>query len=125
MRDGTHLVQALFQGRAGRARRDRARIEEITRSPRGQPAHPRKDRRLDLQERRAESAWRLVDAAGWRGVSPAAEHASPLHANFLINGGTATAAELEGLGEAVARTYARSSASQLEWEIKRVGRAAT
>ena len=47
---------------------------------------------------------------------------SPLHANFLINTGEATAADLEGLGEAVARRRAATTGVTLEWEIKRLGR---
>ncbi len=49
---------------------------------------------------------------------------SPLHANFLINTGEATAADLEGLGEAVRADVLRKSGVQLEWEIKRIGRPA-
>ena len=47
------------------------------------------------------SAWKLVDEAGWRGKPFGGAMFSPLHANFLINTGEATAADLEGLGEAV------------------------
>jgi UDP-N-acetylmuramate dehydrogenase len=49
---------------------------------------------------------------------------SPLHSNFMINTGHATAADLEGLGEAV-RTDVRARAGvELQWEIKRIGRSA-
>jgi UDP-N-acetylmuramate dehydrogenase len=46
---------------------------------------------------------------------------SDKHANFLINTGDATAADIEGLGEEVrARVLAKTGVT-LEWEIKRVG----
>ena len=48
---------------------------------------------------------------------------SPLHANFLINTGEATAADIEGLGEAVRADVFAKTGVQLEWEIKRIGRA--
>ena len=49
---------------------------------------------------------------------------SPLHANFLINTGDATAADLEVLGESVREDVRSRSGVALEWEIKRLGRSA-
>ena len=49
---------------------------------------------------------------------------SEQHANFLINDGQATAAELEGLGEAVRAEVRARFGVELEWEIKRIGRPA-
>ena len=43
------------------------------------------------------------------------------HCNFLINLGSATAADLEGLGEEVRRRVFDVTGIKLEWEIKRVG----
>jgi UDP-N-acetylmuramate dehydrogenase len=47
---------------------------------------------------------------------------SPKHANFLINTGNASAADLEGLGEEVRRRVYDASGVVLEWEIRRIGR---
>jgi UDP-N-acetylmuramate dehydrogenase len=68
------------------------------------------------------SAWRLIDAAGCRGLQRGGAMISPKHANFLINTGNATAADLEGLGEEVRRRVCDNSGVVLEWEICRVGR---
>ena len=46
---------------------------------------------------------------------------SEKHCNFLINNGTATAAQLEALGEEVRRRVFETSGVTLEWEIKRIG----
>lgn len=43
------------------------------------------------------------------------------HANFLINTGDASAADLEGLGEEVRKKVYDSSGITLEWEIMRIG----
>ncbi|MDO9524101.1 MAG: UDP-N-acetylenolpyruvoylglucosamine reductase, partial [Gemmobacter sp.] len=43
------------------------------------------------------------------------------HANFLINTGGASAADLEGLGEEVRKRVLQQTGIRLEWEIKRVG----
>jgi UDP-N-acetylmuramate dehydrogenase len=47
---------------------------------------------------------------------------SEKHANFLINTGDATAADLEGLGEEVRRRVHEGSGVTLRWEIRRIGR---
>jgi UDP-N-acetylmuramate dehydrogenase len=67
------------------------------------------------------SAWRLIDAAGCRGLVRGGAMVSPQHTNFLINTGIATAADLEGLGEEVKRRVHDTSGVLLEWEIERIG----
>ena len=47
---------------------------------------------------------------------------SELHANFMINTGDATAADLEGLGEQVRADVKSKFGVELHWEIKRIGR---
>ena len=44
------------------------------------------------------------------------------HANFLINTGSAIAADIEGLAEEVRRRVYETSGIMLEWEIQRIGR---
>jgi UDP-N-acetylmuramate dehydrogenase len=68
------------------------------------------------------SAWRLIDAAGCRGLRRRGALVSPKHANFLINTGKASAADLEGLGEEVRRRVFENTGVLLEWEIRRIGR---
>jgi UDP-N-acetylmuramate dehydrogenase len=70
------------------------------------------------------SAWKLVDEAGWRGKLFGQAMFAPQHANFLINTGEATAADLEGLGEAVRADVKAILGVELTWEIRRVGRPA-
>lgn len=68
------------------------------------------------------SAWRCVDAAGWRGRLHGGAMFSPQHANFLINTGDATAADLEVLAERVRTEVRTGQGVELEWEVKRIGR---
>jgi UDP-N-acetylmuramate dehydrogenase len=44
-----------------------------------------------------------------------------MHCNFLINTGTATATDIETLGETVRARVLATSGVRLEWEIKRIG----
>ena len=68
------------------------------------------------------SSWKLVDEAGMRGYMVGKAQMSEMHCNFMINTGGATAADLEGLGEAVRAKVLAHSGIELEWEIKRLGR---
>ncbi len=69
-------------------------------------------------------AWELIDRAGCRGLARGGAMVSEKHTNFLINTGTATAADIEGLGEEVRRRVFDKFGVTLEWEIRRVGRSA-
>ena len=69
-----------------------------------------------------DSSWRLIDAAGWRGRPLGGAMFSTLHANFMINDGQATAADLEALGEAVRADVLAKFDVDLQWEIRRIGR---
>ncbi len=68
-------------------------------------------------------AWQVIDAAGCRGLRVGAAQMSELHCNFMINTGGATAADLEALGEEVRARVKAHSGVELQWEIKRIGRA--
>lgn len=67
------------------------------------------------------SAWKLVDAAGCRGLRIGGAQVSELHCNFLLNVGDATAADVERLGETVRARVLATSGVRLEWEIRRLG----
>ena len=70
-------------------------------------------------------AWELIDAAGCRGLTLGGAQVSEKHCNFLINTGTATAADIEGLGEEVRRRVLGATGVDLHWEIRRIGVPAT
>ncbi len=68
-----------------------------------------------------QSAWKVIDAAGCRGLTLGDAQVSEMHCNFLINRGDATAADIEALGEEVRRRVKEHSGVDLQWEIKRIG----
>jgi len=67
-------------------------------------------------------AWELIDKAGCRGLRIGGAMMSPMHCNFMINTGDATAADLENLGEEVRRRVKEVTGIELRWEIRRVGK---
>ncbi len=68
------------------------------------------------------SSWKLIDAAGCRGLRVGGAQVSEKHCNFLINTGDATAADIEALGELVRARVLDHSGVDLRWEIRRIGR---
>ena len=68
-----------------------------------------------------DKAWRLIDAAGCRGLTMGDAQVSEKHCNFLLNLGKATGAEIEALGEQVRARVKAHSGVELQWEIQRVG----
>ncbi len=70
-------------------------------------------------------AWELIDRAGCRGLTHGGATVSDKHCNFLVNTGTATASDLEHLGEEVRRRVRDVTGIPLAWEIRRVGVADT
>ena len=85
------------------------------RNPAGYSSTGRADDVHDLK------AWKVIDDAGLRGARLGGAQMSEMHSNFLINTGTATAADLEGLGEEVRKKVYAQSGITLEWEIMRIG----
>ena len=115
---------ALFRGRADDPAAIEARMNEITERREATQPIREKTGGSTFKNPPGHSSWALVDEAGWRGKPFGGAMFSPLHANFLINTGEATAADLEGLGEAVRADVKSKFGIELEWEIKRIGRPA-
>lgn len=119
-------IEATYRGTPADPAQVQAKIEEITsRREQTQPIRE-KTGGSTFKNPPGHSSWKLVDEAGWRGklhaVTGGGALFSELHSNFMINPGEATAADIEGLGDAVRADVAAKLGVQLEWEIKRIGR---
>jgi UDP-N-acetylmuramate dehydrogenase len=121
------FVQATFEGTPDDPAAIRARMAEISskreasqpiREKTGGSTFANPDPPSAENQRRA---WVLIDQAGCRGLKIGGAQMSEQHANFMINVGDATAADLEGLGEEVWRRVKAASGVELRWEIKRIG----
>ena len=121
-------VEATYRGTPADPAEVQAKIDEITsRREQTQPIRE-KTGGSTFKNPPGHSSWKLVDEAGWRGKLLSATGGgakfSELHSNFMINPGEATAADIEGLGEAVRAEVLEKTGVQLHWEIKRIGRPA-
>jgi UDP-N-acetylmuramate dehydrogenase len=119
--DDVVFTQALYQGRPGDPAAILAEMEAIT--AKREETQPVKSRTggSTFKNPLPHKAWELIDAAGCRGLIRGGAQVSELHCNFLINLGSATAADIEGLGEEVRRRVREQNGIELEWEIKRIG----
>ncbi len=118
---GGVVVRARFRARPGDKPTIAARMADIRASREAtQPVRARTGGST-FRNPPGQKAWELIDAAGGRGLTRGGAQVSEKHCNFLLNLGTATAADLEGLGEELRRRVFEMSGVTLEWEIKRMG----
>jgi UDP-N-acetylmuramate dehydrogenase len=119
---GAVVVAATFQLRAGdggAARRQMARWTH--QRNRTQPIKTKNCGSV-FKNPPGDSAGRLVEAAGLKGAGEGAALISDQHANFIVNQGGATAAEVDRLISRVQATVSQRFGVALEAEVERVGR---
>ena len=115
------FTHAVFQGRPGDRTEIEAEMARITEArAQAQPIRE-KTGGSTFKNPPGAKAWQLIDAAGCRGLRIGDAQVSTLHCNFLLNVGSAAAADIENLGEEVRRRVQETSGVLLEWEIKRIG----
>ncbi|MBU6474922.1 MAG: UDP-N-acetylmuramate dehydrogenase [Alphaproteobacteria bacterium] len=119
--DDVIFLGARLQGETGDPDAIAAKIDEIkTKRAESQPIRSKTGGSTFANPENGK-AWQLIDAAGCRGLKVGAAQMSEMHANFMINTGGATAADIERLGEKVREKVYAQSGVMLRWEIKRVG----
>ncbi len=68
-----------------------------------------------------EKAGRLIEALGLKGLSVGGAQVSPVHANFIVNTGEASAADIDTLIRLVQERVLREHGIHLHPEVKRLG----
>jgi UDP-N-acetylmuramate dehydrogenase len=118
---GAVFTSAIYQGFAGDSADILARMREITEKRESSQPTRAKTGGSTFKNPEGHSSWRLIDAAGCRGLRYGGAQMSELHANFLLNVEDATAFDLETLGETVRSRVREKSGIPLRWEIRRMG----
>jgi UDP-N-acetylmuramate dehydrogenase len=115
------FTSARFRGMIAAPDAIRARMNEVQNHR--ETAQPIREKTggSTFQNPPGHSAWKLIDAAGCRGLRVGGAQVSEMHCNFLINAGTATGHDIETLGEIVRARVKENSGIELHWEIKRIG----
>ena len=120
--EGAVVTRAWLQGRPGDKVAIVTRMAEINAAREAtQPIRARTGGSTFKNPAGGPKAWELIDRAGCRGLAMGGAQVSEKHCNFLINTGSATASDLEGLGEEVIARVREATGVTLEWEIKRIG----
>jgi UDP-N-acetylmuramate dehydrogenase len=115
------FTSARFRGTAAAEAAVRARMNEVQQHR--ETAQPIREKTggSTFKNPPGDSAWKLIDAAGCRGLRIGDAQVSEMHCNFLINTGNATGHDIEALGETVRARVKQNSGIELHWEIKRIG----
>jgi UDP-N-acetylmuramate dehydrogenase len=120
------FTSATFEGRPDAVDAIEARMQSImARREKTQPIREKTGGSTfanpDMLASGGLKAWQLIDAVGGRGRIVGDAQCSPLHCNFMINRGAATAADIETLVEGLRADVLRQTGVDLRWEIKRIG----
>jgi UDP-N-acetylmuramate dehydrogenase len=115
------FTSARFRGTIAAPEAIRARMNEVQNHR--ETAQPIREKTggSTFKNPPGHSAWKLIDAAGCRGLRVGGARVSEMHCNFLINTGNATGHDIETLGETVRARVKQNSGIELHWEIKRLG----
>jgi UDP-N-acetylmuramate dehydrogenase len=119
--DDLIFVEARFEGTQDDPAAVKARMEALLAQREETQPVKSKTGGSTFKNPPGHKAWELIDQAGCRGLRHGGAQVSEKHANFLINTGVATAADIEALGEEVRARVKTRFGIELEWEIKRVG----
>ena len=115
------FVEAVFKGTADEPAAIQSRMDDITEKREASQPIREKTGGSTFKNPDGQSSWKLIDAAGCRGLRVGGAQMSKQHCNFMINADGATAADLEGLGEAVRARVLETQGVDLHWEVRRIG----
>lgn len=130
--EGAIFLEALFKGTQDfpssissrlLAIRDRRRATQPIHAYTGGStfANPSPDELVAAGFSPETKTWQLIHQVGGRGLQMGGAQISEKHTNFMINTGTATAQDLEDLGEEIRRRVKDQCGIDLRWEVKRIG----
>lgn len=120
--DGCIVVGATLQGHVAEPTAIQAEMDHIAASREASQPLRTRTGGSTFKNPPGDKAWRLIDAAGCRGLVVGGAQVSEKHCNFLLNIGAASGADIETLGETVRRRVHETQGIVLDWEIERVGK---
>ncbi|HET9355663.1 MAG TPA: UDP-N-acetylmuramate dehydrogenase [Sphingomicrobium sp.] len=119
--EGAIVISATFRGVPGEPAAIQAEMDRIAKAREESQPLRSKTGGSTFKNPLPQKAWAVIDSAGCRGLTRGGAQVSEKHCNFLLNLGSATSADIEGLGEEVRQRVREDSGIELEWEIQRVG----
>ncbi|MCE7887261.1 MAG: UDP-N-acetylmuramate dehydrogenase [Alphaproteobacteria bacterium PRO2] len=119
---GVIFTGAIFKGRREDYETVKARMNEIKiKRNETQPIREKTGGSTFANPSGELKAWQVVQKVGGHELKIGGAQMSPMHSNFMINTGDATAADLENLGDEIRRRAKEQLGINLRWEINIVG----
>ncbi|MFZ8864956.1 MAG: UDP-N-acetylmuramate dehydrogenase [Rickettsiales bacterium] len=114
-------IKAILEGVRGRQEEIQQKIQEIQASREAAQPIRAKTGGSSFKNPIGHKAWQLIAESGCRGLAIGDAVMSEKHCNFMINKGSATAAQLENLGNLVKEKVLAKTGVELVWEIQIIG----
>lgn len=118
------ILSAIFATHKEDPRAVRGRLLEVQKHRRATQPIEQRSLGSTFKNPPGDSAGRLIDAAGLKGLRIGGAQVSPKHANFIVNLGGATADDVLALMAEMRRRVVERFGIELEPEIRVIGRAA-
>jgi UDP-N-acetylmuramate dehydrogenase len=118
---GDVVLEAAFRLSWSDASTVKARVDEIRRWRAEHQPLSKPSAGSFFRNPEGDSAGRLIDACGLKGARVGAAAISVSHANFIVNDGRATAADVRRLAETVRAEVVRRFGIRLEYEVQFIG----
>jgi len=112
------ITSAVFTLRPGRKEQIRERCNEFIERRRGKQPAGVASAGSFFKNPQGDSAGRLIEAAGLKGTRCGQAMVSPVHANFIVNTGNATAADIVGLMQHIQEIVFQQFGVRLEPEVQ-------
>ncbi len=119
--EGEWFTTAILQLRSGDTEQGQQRIRQLLQRRAATQPTGQANAGSVFRNPPGDYAARLIEAAGLKGACVGGACVSPKHANFIINTGGATAADIEALIEQVAATVLERHGVALQREVHIVG----
>lgn len=116
------VTEALLKGRESGIEEARREVEIYLESRRASQPIGERSAGCIFKNPRGKTAGQLIDEAGLKGMSVGGAQVSPVHANFVVNTGGATAREILDLVSTVRRRVEAVHGIRLELEISVIGK---
>tara|TARA_B100001996_G_scaffold166510_1_gene126940 strand:+ start:521 stop:1438 length:918 start_codon:yes stop_codon:yes gene_type:complete len=115
------IIEATFQGRLENKSNIKEKIDAVVSSKEESQPSKVATGGSTFRNPKEVKAWELINSSGLSGYKIGGAMISPIHNNFFINTGNASAKDFEKLGEFVIHEVEKQHGIRLEWEIHLIG----
>ena len=115
------IIEATFQGKHENKPSIKEKIDAVISSKKESQPSKVSTGGSTFKNPKEVKAWELINSSGLSGYKIGGAMISPIHNNFFVNTGNASAKDCEKLGEFVIHEVEKYHGIRLEWEIQLIG----